>query len=139
MKSRKLAATTIWASLWFMFVGICLYYFLLFPAKTATLVGSSAHWKAEDFVEIIILDNGWHATSMDELKVWWTGTPDGPSKVRCQITTPTGEGVVSANGPFNPWVMDSAGFFLTGRDIKYGMSLTLTWDGSTETLRLQKR
>ena len=140
MKNRKLATTTLWASLWFMFVGICLYYFLILPTRTATLVGSSVHWRAEDFVEIIILDNGWHATSMDELKVWWTGTSDeAPSEVRCQISTPTGEGVVSANGPFSPWATDNTNHFYTNQDIKNGMSLTITWDGNTENLYLQRR
>ena len=140
MKNRKLATTTLWASLWFMFVGICLYYFLILPTRTATLVGSSVHWRAEDFVEIIILDNGWHATSMDELKVWWTGTSDeAPSEVRCQISTPTGEGVVSANGPFSPWATDNTNHFYTNQDIKNGMSLTITRDGNTENLYLQRR
>ena len=140
MKSKKLATSTIWASLGFIFVGICLYCFLLHPAKTATLVGSSPHWKAEDFVEIVILDKGWHATSMDELKVWWTGTSDeAPSEVRCHISTLTGDGVVSANGPFSPWTTDTTNRFYTNQDIKNGMDLTITWGGNTETMHLQKR
>jgi len=139
VRNRKLASTTAWASVWFTFVAICLYCFWLLPARTATLMGSSAHWRAEDRVAIISLNNTWHTTSMDELKVWWTGTPDGPSEVRCEITSPTGRGVVSAKGPFSPWVMDGAGFFSTGRDINSGMSLIITWNGKTEVLRLQKR
>jgi len=97
------------------------------------------HWKAENRAAIISLNNTWHTTSMDELKLWWTGTPDGPSEVRCEITSPTGRGIVSAKGPFSPWVMDSAGFFSTGRDINSGMSLIITWNGKSETLHLQRR
>jgi hypothetical protein len=139
VKIKKLAASTIWASVWFMFVAVCLYCFLLFPARTATLVGSSAHWTAQDHVAIISLNNTWRTTSIDELKVWWTGTPDGPSEVRCEIASPTGRGALSAKGPFAPWVMNGAGFFSTSRDINSGMSLIITWQGKRETLHLQKR
>jgi hypothetical protein len=139
MRNRKLAVFIILASVLFMVVATGLHYLLLLPTGTATLVGSCAHWKAEDSTEIILLNDSWHATSLDKLKVWWTGTPDGPSAVRCEIISPTGRGAVSAKGPFNPWVMDNAGFFSTGRDINSGMSLIITWNGKTETLHLQKQ
>ena len=86
MKIRKPIASTIGASVWFMFVAICLYYFLLFPAKTATLVGSSARWKAEDVVHVQMLDKGWHEMSLNELKVWWTGTAGEATQVEYELT-----------------------------------------------------
>lgn len=70
MNNRKLATSTIWASVWFMFVAVYLYCFLLLPARNVTLVGSSVHWKAEDVVEVQMLDRGWHVFSMNELKMW---------------------------------------------------------------------
>jgi len=119
MKNRKPVTTPIWASLGLIFVGICFYYFLLFPTKTATLVGSSAHWKAEDFVEIITLDKGWHATSMDELKVWWTGTSEeAPLEVRHQNMAPFGSGTGHASGPFTPWKRGATDLFYTNQSIK---------------------
>ena len=141
MKIRKLTTSTIWASLGIIFVGICFYYFLLFPTKTATLAGSSAHWKAEDFVQITILDRGWHSTSVDELKVWWTGTSDeAPSEIRYQCVAPFGSETGHASGPFYPWTTgDATNQFYTNQSIKNGMDLTITWDGTTETMHLQKR
>ena len=124
-----------------MFVGICLYYFLFFPVKTATLVGSSAHWKAEDFVEVQILDNGWHAISMDELKVWWTGTPGEATQVQYEIAGLHGTiAKGTESGPFYPWVTDNTNSSLvTNEQIKYGLFLTITWNGKSETVHLQRR
>lgn len=141
MKIRKLAASTIWASVWFMFVAVCLYCFLLFPAKTVTLVGSSAHWKAENVVHVQKLDSNFRTSSVDELKVWWIGTPGDFSGVQYEIsglhgTIMKGNG---ASGSFNPWVIHLTDILLSEPQLEYGLVVTITLNGSTETIHLQRQ
>ena len=140
MKIRKLATSTIWASVWFMFVAVCFCYFLLLPAKTVTLVGSSAHWKAEDVVHVQMLDRGWHETSRNEIKIWWTGTADEATQVQYKLTGLHGVVMTATeDGPFYPWVINLSNGISSDEEIKYGLFLTITWQGKTETLHLQKR
>jgi len=141
MKNGKLTASIIWASLCAIFIGVCLYFFLLLPAKTTTLVGSSAHWKAEDVVQVQKLDRDFHMSSFDELKVWWTGTPGEFTGVQYEIsglhgTIMKGNG---ASGTFNPWVTRITDILLSESQLEYGLVLTLTWKGGTETLHLQRQ
>ena len=140
MRIRKLATSTIWASVWFMFIGICLYCFLLFPARSVTLVGSSAHWRAEDVVHVAMLDGGRHETSSNELKVWWAGTASEVAQVQYVLTGLHGIVVTgTVAGPFHPWAMNLTNGIYSDEQIKYGLFLTITWSGKTETLHLQKR
>lgn len=139
MKIRKLAASTVWASVWFMLIGTCLYCFLLFPMNAATLVGSSAHWRAEDMVHVGMLDRGWHETSLNELKVWWTGTAGEATQVQYVLTGLHGIVVTGTElGPFHPWAMNLTNGIYSDEQIKYGLFLTITWSGNTEILHLHK-
>ncbi|RIE17023.1 hypothetical protein [Candidatus Cryosericum septentrionale] len=141
MKNRKLAATIIWASLWVMFASVCLYFFLLLPARTTTLVGFSAHWKAEDIVRVQKLDKDWHESSFDELKIWWTGTSGDVTEAQYQLTGLHGimEQASRILGPFHPWVSGYTGASegLSDPERDWGFLLTITWKGGTETPHLQ--
>jgi len=139
-RNKKLTAIVIWASLWAIFAGVCLCFFLLFPARTTTLTGSSVHWKAEDVVHVQKLDKDFRTSSFDELKVWWTGTPGEFTDVQYELTglhgmITKGNG---ASGPFNPWVIHNTNTLLSEPQLAYGLILTITWNGGTETLHLQR-
>ncbi len=139
MRKNRLTAVIIWVSLWVIFASVCLYYFLLLPVRTATLVGSSAHWKAEDIVQVQILDKGWHASSFDDLTMWWTGTPGGVTDVKFQLAGLHGvieEG--DESGPFNPWKIHNTDVLISEPQLEYGLVLTITWKDGTETLHLQR-
>lgn len=141
MKKRKRAATIMWASLWVIFIGACLYFFLRFPEKTTTLTGSSAHWKAEDVVYVQKLDTNFRTSSFDELKVWWLGTPGEFSGVQYEIsglhgTIAKGNG---ASGSFNPWVTHLTDILLSEPQLEYGLVVTITLNDSTETIHLQRQ
>lgn len=140
MKIRKLATSTIWASVWFMFVGACLYCFLLFPARTVTLVGSSAHWKAEDVVHVQMLDRGWHESALESLTLSWTGADGAAIDMQYQLAGLHGmiaERHFSGSPP--ALMTDTRGTGMSGEEIKYGLFLTITWNGNSETLHLQRR
>lgn len=139
-RNKKLTAIVIWVSLSIIFVGICLYFFLLLPERTTTLTGSSVHWKAEDVVHVQKLDKDFRTSSFDELKVWWTGTPGEFTDVQYELTglhgmITKGNG---ASGPFNPWMTHNTNILLSEPQLAYGLILTITWNGGTETLHLQR-
>ncbi len=139
MKNRRLSATIIWVSLWVTVGSVCLYFFLLLPARIATLVGFSTHWKAEDVVHVQELDRDFHTSSFDELKVWWTGTPGQVTDVQFQLAGLHGmieEG--HASGPFNPWKIQNTNGPISEPELEYGLVLTITWKGGTETLSLER-
>lgn len=140
MKNRKLTAKIIWASLWVTCVGICLYFFLLLPARTTTLVGSSAHWKAENVVRVQKLDKDWHTSSFDDLRVWWTGTPGEVTEVQYELAGL--HGMIrngNTSGAFNPWVTHNMNILFSEQQLKWGLVLTITWNGGTETIHLQRQ
>lgn len=146
MKIRKLAGSTIWASVWFMFVAACLYCFLLFPAKTETLVGSSAHWKAENVVHVQKLDSNFRTSSVDELTVWWMGPLSEFDSVQDEISGFEISGLHgtimkgnSAPGSSNPWVIHLTDILLSEPQLEYGLVVTITLNGSTETIHLQRQ
>lgn len=141
MKNRKLTATIISGSLWVIFAVVCLYFFLLLPERTTTLAGSSAHWKAEDVVHVQKLDKDFRTSSFDELKVWWTGTPGEFTDVQYELTglhgmIAKGNG---ASGSFNPWKIQNTNTLISEPQLEYGLVLTITWRGGTETLHLQRQ
>lgn len=141
MQKNGRTAPVLWASLWVIFIGVCLYFFLLLPEKTTTLTGSSAHWKAENVVHVQKLDSNFRTSSVDELKIWWTGTPGDFSSVQYEIsglhgTMMKGNG---ASGSFNPWVTDLTDILLSEPQLEYGLVVTITLNGSTETIHLQRQ
>lgn len=127
--------------MWVVFVGICLYFYLHFPSKTATLTGSSAHWKAEDVVYVQKLDSNFRTASVSELKVWWTGTPCEFNHVEYEISGLHGSIMKGngASGSFNPWVTRLTDILLSEPQLEYGLVVTITLDGSTETIHLQRQ
>jgi hypothetical protein len=140
MKSRKLAARTIWVSLWVTVVGVCLCCFLLLPSKTTTFTGSSTHWKAQCAVQVKKLDENLHMSSRRQLKIWWTGTSGDVMEAQYQLTgLHSTETASSILGPFHPWVSGYTGSSggLSDAERDYGFLLTITWKGGTETLHLQ--
>jgi hypothetical protein len=140
VKNRKLTATIIWASLLVMFAVVCLYFFLLLPEKTTTLAGSSAHWKAEDVVHVQKLDRDFRTSSFDELKAWWTRTPGEVTEVQFQLAGLHGmieEG--DESGSFNPWKIQNTNALISEPQLEYGLVLTITWKGGTETIHLQRQ
>jgi hypothetical protein len=142
MKKNGRTALFLWVSLWVIFIGACLYFFLLLPEKTTTLTGSSAHWKAENVVHVQKLDSNFRTSSVDELKVWWMGSTLGEfSGVQYEIsglhgTIMKGNG---ASGSFNPWVIHLTDILLSEPQLEYGLVVTITLNDSTETIHLQRQ
>jgi len=142
MKNRKLVTTLIWASLGLIFIGVCLYYFLLFPTKTTTFTGSSAHWKAQYVVQVKKLDENYHMSSRGQLKIWWTDTSGDVTEAEYRLVgLHSTEQASSFPGPFHPWVGGYTGSSegLSNAAREHGYFLTITWDGNTETMHLQER
>ena len=141
MKRNRRTALVFWSSFWIMFVGVCLFFFLLLPAKTTTFTGSSAHWKAQCVVQVKKLDENSHMSSRRQLKIWWTGTSGDVTEAQYQlIGLYSSEQASSVLGPFHPWVSGYTGSSegLSDAERDYGYSLTITWKGGTETLNLQR-
>jgi len=140
-RNKKLTAIVIWVSLSIIFVGICLYFFLLLPERITTFTGSSAHWKAQCVVQVKKLDENSHMSSRRQLKIWWTGTSGDVTEAQYQlIGLYSSEQASSVLGPFHPWVSGYTGSSegLSDAERDYGYSLTITWKGGTETLNLQR-
>ena len=140
-RNKKLTAIVIWVALSIIFVGICLYFFLLLPERTTTLVGSSAHWKAQCVVQVKKLGEDSHTSSRRQLKIWWTGTSDDVTGAQYQlIGLHSTEQASSFLGPFHPWVSGYTGSSegLSDAERDYGYFLTITWKDGTETLHLQR-
>ena len=141
MKRNRRTALVFWSSFWIMFVGVCLFFFLLLPAETTTFTGSSAHWKAQCVVQVKKLDENSHMSSRRQLKIWWTGTSGDVTEAQYQlIGLHSTEQASSVLGPFHPWVSGYTGSSegLSDAERDYGYSLTITWKGGTETLNLQR-
>jgi hypothetical protein len=87
-----------------------------------------------------MLDKGWHEMSLNELKVWWTGTAGEATQVQYELTGLHG---MTTKGtelePFYPWAMNLTNGIYSDEEIKYGLFLTITWNGKSETLHLQKQ
>ena len=146
MKENKRTALFLWVALWVTFLGACLYCFLLFPAKTVTLVGSSAHWKAENVVHVQKLDSNFRTSSFDELTVWWIGPLSEFDSVQDEISGFEISGLHgtimkgnSAPGSSNPWVIHLTDILLSEPQLEYGLVVTITLNGSTETIHLQRQ
>lgn len=140
-RNKKLTTIILMVALSILFVGICLYFFLLLPERTTTLTGSSVHWKAEDVVHVQKLDKDFRTSSFDELKVWWTGNPGEFTDIQYELTGLHGM-ITKGNGVadelFNPWVIQNTNTLLSEPQLAYGLILTITWHGGTETLHLQR-
>ena len=140
MKRNRRTALVFWSSFWITFVGVCLFFFLLLPAKTTTFTGSSAHWKAQCVVQVKKLDEDSHMSSRRQLKIWWTGTSGDVTEAQYQlIGLDSTEQASSFLGPFHPWVSGYTGSSegLSDAERDYGYFLTITWKDGTETLHLQ--
>ena len=88
---------------------------------------------------MVMLDRGWHETSLNELKVWWTGTAGEATQVQYVLTGLHGIVVTGTElGPFHPWAMNLTNGIYSDEQIKYGLFLTITWSGNTEILHLHK-
>jgi len=140
VKNRKLAATIIGAPLSLVLVGVCLYFFWLVPVRTTTLVASSANWKAQVIVHVQRLEKHWHGNSSEELTVSWTGTTGEEIDAHYQLSGLDGTIAGGAcSGLLSPQWTDTRGTSISDEEIKYGLFLTITWNGNAEILHLQKR
>jgi len=139
VKRNKLTAIVISVSLSVIFAGVCGYFFLLHPVRTTTFTGSSAHWNVKYVVQSKKLDKDFHMSSHTKFEVWWTGTPGAVTETRYQLTGLHGAMADSTmNGSFNPWVNYSMNALVSEQELKWGLRLTITWKGGTETLSLQR-
>lgn len=146
MKENKRTALFLWVALWVTFLGVCLYFFQLLPEKTTTLTGSSSHWKAENVVHVQKLDTNFRTSSVDELKVWWMGPLSEFDSVQDEISGFEISGLHgtimkgnSAPGSSNPWVIHLTDILLSEPQLEYGLVVTITLNGSTETIHLQRQ